>query len=69
MMIGGPASQDWNLTQVSKVSKEKPTHKKKPHQVWKPFLNASGDIQKIITIMNIYIKKNYKFINQIISRY
>ena len=36
---GGTASQDGNLAQLSKVSKEKPP-KKKPHQVRKPFLNA-----------------------------
>ena len=36
--MSGTASQDGNLAQLSKVSKEKTAHKKKPHQVRKPFL-------------------------------
>ena len=55
-MMSGTASQDGNLAQLSKVSKEKSPIKKNSHQVRKPFLNASGDIQKII-IMNTYKKK------------
>ena len=38
MIMSGTASQDGNLAQLSKVSKEKTTHEKKPHQVRKPFL-------------------------------
>ena len=63
MMMRGTASQDGSLAQPSKVSQEKPPIKK-PQQVRKTFLNASGDIQKIIIRMDTY-QKNYEFINQI----
>ena len=46
-MMGSAASEDGNLAQLSKVSKKKTTIKKKPQQVWKPFLNASGDYTEV----------------------
>ena len=56
MIIGDTASEDGNLVQLSKVSEEKPPIKETLPGP-KPFLNASGDIQKIIKRMNTY-KKN-----------
>ena len=70
MMMGGTASQDGNLAQLSKVSKEKPP-KKKPHQVRKPFLNATSDYNRIVNIAEstVYTKKNYGIIQLIINKY
>ena len=61
MMMGGTARRDGNLAQLSKVSKEKPIHKKKPQQVQKPFLNASGDYNEIVN----YAKSIYKKITEL----
>ena len=68
MMMGGTASQDGNLAQLSKVSKEKPP-KKKPHQVRKPFLNATGDYNRIVNNAESIYKKNYGIIQLIINKY
>ena len=44
--MGGTASQDGNLAPLSKVSKEKPPKRKKPHQVRKTFLKHSFNVLK-----------------------
>ena len=67
MMMGGTASQDGNLAQLSKVKKNHP--KKKPHQVRKPFLNATGDYNRIVNIAESIYKKNYGIIQLIINKY
>ena len=55
-MRGGTASQNGNLAQLSKVSKEK------------PFLNASGDYAELWIVQEVYTK-NYGIINQSVQFY
>ena len=70
--MGVTASKDGNLAELSKVSK-KSTHKKKPHQVRKPFMNASGDYTEYnkwkCKLCKDYVQKSYGIINLIISKY
>ena len=68
MMMGGTASQDGNLAQLSKVSKEKPP-KKETSPGPEPFLNATGDYNRIVNNAESMYKKNYGIIQLIINKY
>ena len=65
MMMGDTASQGGNLAQLSKVCKEKTTHKKKPHQIRDSFLNASGDHLRLINGIVNYARSIYKKISEL----
>ena len=51
--MGGATGPITNYSSMERDEKRKPTLKRKPHRVWKPFQAAASQSIKIITILHI----------------